>query len=170
MRITAGDEPDCPGNEAAGALGRDDFAGRWHVARKITDHRGGQSGAFDGQAVFTPDGRDRLIYREEGVLTLAQGGPLKAERTYLWQFAADVVTVSFEDGRPFHSFALRAHAAGSDHLCGRDLYQVVYDFALWPVWQAVWQVAGPAKDYVSHSAYQRVGVGLGEGEGGGGGG
>ena len=134
---------------------RDDFVGVWQVARVISDRRSGQAGRFAGQAVLTPRGADGLDYVETGSLRLGDGPAMAATRRYAWAFQAGLVQVSFDDGRPFHSFVPGVDGAGTDHLCGADLYCVSYGFADWPVWTAQWQVAGPRKDYTLESRYWR---------------
>lgn len=132
-----------------------DFAGCWQLARVISDRQIGQAGRFDGQAVLSPRGPDGLDYVETGLLRLGDGPALTATRRYVWDFQSEFVLVSFDDGRPFHSFQAGVSGAGTDHLCGADMYRVTYGFADWPVWTAVWQVEGPRKDYNLESLYWR---------------
>ena len=136
------------------ALTAADFQGVWALRRTIVDRRDGQNGTLAGQAVFMTTQPDHLTYEETGRLTLESGVTLEAQRRYQWVFAAGAVIVTFEDGRPFHSFTPEGHAAGTDHPCGDDFYTVRYDFTAWPVWRAVWTVKGPRKDYVSTSTYR----------------
>lgn len=116
-----------------------------------------------GEAVLTPEAMltggadDTLTYAEMGQLRLGGGPSMQAARRYRWVFGPDGVSVSFDDGRPFHAFVPQGHVAGTDHPCGADLYRVRYDFTRWPRWQAVWQVRGPRKEYVLVSDYARFG-------------
>lgn len=137
------------------ALGPGDFAGPWQVARVIDDRRAGQAGVFEGTARFSPNGAGRLRYAETGRLRMGGGVPMQADRVYLWRFDRGRVEVSFDDGRPFHGFALGG-VAGADHWCDPDAYRVAYDFSDFPRWRAVWTVTGPRKDYVMDSAYTRA--------------
>lgn len=132
-----------------------DFAGVWQLARVISDRLGGQTGRFDGQALLSPRGAGGLDYVETGRLRLGDGPVMTATRRYVWDFQAGLVQVSFDDGRPFHSFQPGVSGAGTDHLCGADVYRVTYGFADWPVWTAVWDVAGPRKAYTLNSRYWR---------------
>ena len=134
---------------------RADFAGVWQVLRQITDRRAGQGGQFSGQAALTPDGPSGLRYAETGQMQIGTGPALRATRRYLWLFDGALVTVQFDDGRPFHHFTAMGLAAGTDHLCGDDMYRVRYDFTLWPDWTACWEVSGPRKDYRLESRYWR---------------
>lgn len=131
-----------------------DFLGAWTLSRVIDDRRAGQAGAFEGRARFEPDG-EGLRYREEGTLTL-HGRAFPATRAYLWRAEGDAIAVRFADGRPFHRFRPEGRGAGTDHSCGADLYRVAYDFGRWPLWEAAWEVAGPAKDYGMRSRYARA--------------
>ena len=137
----------------------EDFAGAWQISRRIEDSLAGQTGRFEGEAVLTPDRPGGLTYREDGVLTLGAGPPMRATRVYLWSFApagGDAgVEVRFEDGRPFHAFIPEGQSDGTDHPCGADLYRVRYDFREWPLWEARWRVTGPRKAYEMTSLYHR---------------
>lgn len=137
-------------------LGRADFEGHWRLERQIDDRRAGQTGTFRGSANLRAAGEDALHYAEAGQMKLGQGPLMTAERRYHWQIAPDLVIVSFDDGRPFHSFRPEGTVAGTDHPCGEDFYTVRYDFSRWPRWEAIWTVRGPRKDYTSTSVYTRA--------------
>jgi hypothetical protein len=132
-----------------------DFLGSWRVERLIDDRRAGVQGRFDGTAAFADEGA-ALRYREEGTLRLGEGRAFAATRESLWRWDRDGVEVLFADGRPFHRFVPEARGAGTDHLCGRDLYRVVYDLSAWPRWSTRWEVQGPSKSYVLRTAYARA--------------
>lgn len=129
------------------------FEGEWRITRVIHDRTGGPEGRFAGVARFSIAGPD-LDYREEGELRLG-GAVFRATRAYRWVPGSAGVEVFFADGRFFHGFAWDSAAA--EHLCGADLYRVRYDFGRWPVWEAVWEVQGPRKDYVMRTQYARAG-------------
>jgi hypothetical protein len=126
--------------------------GRWRLAREIADRRG-PPGGFAGEALFAA-GPGGLIYREAGVLRLDGGPPMRAERGYLWRTEGGLVVVDFADGRPFHRFDPARARPEAEHPCGADLYRVAYDFTGWPVWRAVWDVAGPRKAYRMASVWR----------------
>ncbi|MDJ0860279.1 MAG: DUF6314 family protein [Dinoroseobacter sp.] len=128
-----------------------DFEGRWYVTRRIEDRRGPE-GRFEGAADFTRTA-DGLTYSETGQLS-AGGQSFAATRRYLWREASDQIEVLFEDGRPFHVFALNAQPSAA-HDCAPDRYDVAYDFRKWPTWRAVWDVHGPRKDYRMVTEYRR---------------
>ncbi|SER97233.1 hypothetical protein SAMN04490244_104220 [Tranquillimonas rosea] len=129
-----------------------DFAGRWRLTRRIEDRAAGTVATFAGRADFTPDGAG-LRYDEWGTLSMPGRAPMRAERRYLWRADPQGIAVLFADGRPFHVFD-PAGAATARHPCDPDIYDVRYDFAAWPAWQAVWHVTGPRKDYTLTSLYR----------------
>lgn len=136
-----------------------DFEGRWHLSRRIDDSAAGGTGVFEGIATLRPDTGGRgpgMIYEEAGELRLGGLPGLKATRRYLWRDAScGMVEVLFSDGRDFHRFNPRGGVVSAWHDCPPDLYEVSYNFILWPVWQSVWHVKGPRKDYVMVTDYRR---------------
>jgi hypothetical protein len=134
------------------ALTLTDFAGHWRLSRSIDDHRSGTTGVFEGTADFAPSDNG-LTYVEIGLLHLTGQQPLRAERRYLWTETEDGITITFADGRPFHSF--RPGAPEATHWCDLDTYDVIYDFAQWPIWRSTWTVSGPRKAYKMISTYTR---------------
>ncbi len=125
-----------------------DFLGAWHLDRTIA-HGDGTRATYTGEAVWQAEGTGAL-YIESGWLEIAGQGRFQAERRYRW---ASDLSVHFGDGRFFHQVPMQGGAAG--HWCDPDQYDVEYDFAAWPSWQAVWQVRGPRKDYKMISRYTR---------------
>lgn len=130
----------------------EDFAGRWHVTKRIVAAGAGAGqpeARFEGHAEWSLC-ESGLAYAERGRLWIAESAPMEAERHYLWQPG---LRVYFEDGRFFHtvpSMGGRAH-----HVCPPDDYVVDYTFHDWPVFQAVWHVRGPRKDYTMTTRYTR---------------
>ncbi|MBB3995370.1 hypothetical protein GGR95_003025 [Sulfitobacter undariae] len=125
-----------------------DFAGHWRFTRDVL-HGDGSSMQVTGVAQFEWQGDD-LAYLERGEMQLPSGPPLRTERRYLWQRG---MQVHFADGRFFHSVPPLGGKAA--HWCAPDDYRVSYDFELWPLWRSVWQVHGPAKDYVMTTTFTR---------------
>ncbi|MBW4708499.1 trigger factor [Roseobacter sp. YSTF-M11] len=125
-----------------------DFEGAWDLHRQII-HADGTTAMFQGVAVWTPEA-DGLIYRETGSLKMPQGAAMQSERQYRWAAGLDVY---FDDGRFFH--AVPARGGKATHWCDPDTYSVIYDFARWPVFTALWEVSGPRKSYSLHSHYSR---------------
>lgn len=127
-----------------------DFVGRWHIERDIEDQRAGAAGRMSGWAEIADDG----LYHEVGQLVFADQPPLQAERRYHWQAVPGAVEISFADGRPFHHLSLGRASANAEHLCAPDTYLVTYDFSAWPLWQSLWRVHGPRKDYQMTTRYR----------------
>lgn len=146
-------EPNQPSRRMPRSLAA--FEGRWTLVRTIR-HADGLEGRLEGTVTFTPAGPGRLVYDEDGVLTLGASEPLHATRRYLWREAGRQIEIAFADGRPFHALNLLAPAPSTVYLCDPDRYAVSYDFSAWPTWEATWQVEGPRKDYTMVSHYTIV--------------
>ncbi|MGB0507991.1 MAG: DUF6314 family protein [Pikeienuella sp.] len=135
------------------------FRGRWKMTRKIEDRRGPDA-VFTGVAEFTPLSDAVLAYREVGELSLGDS-VMTAERQYVWKFGQNgEISVDFSDGRYFHSFNPEQNLTQARHLCVDDIYDVQFEFDREnngvDVWQCIWRVAGPRKDYVSHTEFVRM--------------
>lgn len=122
------------------------FIGDWTLERRI-HHDGGAQAGFQGHASWRaqPGG---ALYTERGSLEM-NGQAFDAERRYVWD---DALRVFFDDGRFFHRVPPTGGTAA--HWCDPDQYEVRYDFANWPDWEAVWRVRGPRKDYVMTTRYR----------------
>lgn len=129
-----------------------DFEGCWHMTRRIVQAEGPEA-RLDGVATWraVPDG---LICDEVGRLQIGAQPAVEARRSYLWR---EDLSVWFEDGRFFHQVPLRGGETG--HWCAPDQYDGYYTFDSWPVWQVVWTVKGPRKDYVMRTDYRRAAAG-----------
>lgn len=136
------------GQNTAAARVLEDFAGAWHLAKRI-ENAIGPDGRFEGAATWEPDGAG-LLYRESGRLWVGDGAPLEAERCYLWRPGLEVY---FDDGRFFHSVPPMGGEAR--HHCPPDDYAVEYHFGDWPAFETIWQVTGPRKSYVMTARYTR---------------
>ena len=137
------------------------FVGSWRLSRVIVDHRAGKDMLFHGTAEFIRRS-DGLVYFETGHWTKSDWGAMFATRRYLWQEEDGRIAVLYEDGRPFHSFALSTDGQShGGHDCAPDRYDVTYRFHLPERWEAEWRVTGPAKDYTSRTHYEHGAVGGG---------
>ncbi|WP_372425159.1 DUF6314 family protein [Salinarimonas chemoclinalis] len=134
------------------------LAGDWVIDRVVEG-----LATLHGSARFAPTRAGALAYAESGTLTLAGGGRLRAERRYVFRAASGGFDVLFDETpeRLFHSIlpvpqgdALVGRAA---HLCGADTYESTYRFEPDGGMRIVHRVRGPAKDYVSRTAYRREG-------------
>lgn len=132
-----------------------DFRGTWQIQRMVLDRRMASEGRFEGLAWITPE-ESWTLYEERGQLSFPNQPSMTATRRYRWTNGAEgEIVVKFDDGRPFHRFALTG-TSGATHLCDPDTYVVSYDFRRWPVWSATWEVSGPRKDYRMTSHYARM--------------
>ncbi|QPF92636.1 DUF6314 family protein [Bradyrhizobium commune] len=134
------------------------FVGSWSFDRVIE----GQA-TMRGIAVFTPLDTERLVYREQGDLTLANGTALQAEREYIFASRDGGFEVFFKENPPrlFHvislSASLRGEPSGSaGHLCNRDYYQSTYSFLADGRFVIRHVVSGPRKDYTMVTTYTRL--------------
>lgn len=133
------------------------LSGRWEIRRRIEP-----AGALEGLAVFAPEGRGGLDYRERGELRLADGFTAAAERRYFYRARPAGFAVFFA-GRPprlFHAVDLAADGQGrlcgrARHLCGADLYLTGYLFLPDGRFVIRHRVRGPRKAYRMTTWYRR---------------
>jgi hypothetical protein len=144
---------------AGDALSR--LRGRWVFDRTIEGH-----GAMTGLAIFTPIAGQGLHYREEGMLRLANGAELAAEREYVYAPRENGFAVLFRENPPrlFHEVALVSGSDGewrgeADHACGKDLYRSSYHFLPDGRFIVRHAVTGPRKDYTIVTAFAREAAG-----------
>ena len=128
------------------------FLGRWSLARTIRESGG--VATLEGEVNLSQK-EGGMLYREAGVLTLANGSSLEARQSYLWEIVGSNIEVLFSDGRAFHSFEPGV-TRDVHHDCAPDLYQGCYDWSAWPQWRLTWQVTGPRKSYHSESIFTRL--------------
>ena len=126
------------------------LVGQWALVRQIR-HADGRKISLTGKAVFTRSG-SRLIQDESGELRLDDQA-LEARQRLVWKQDGSLLRVHFADMRPFHEFPLGNANPEAIHVCPPDRYHVAYNFAHWPIWENVWTVTGPRKDYVMNSTY-----------------
>jgi len=130
------------------------LAGRWHLTRRISDHRGWASGRFTGEAAFMPFGGG-LRYDERGSLTMG-GRRHPATRAYVYSFDTPrQAEVWFDGGGYFHSLDLGEGRWRVRHACADDLYEGAFRVHRGDAWTAVWRVSGPRKSYVIRTRYDR---------------
>ncbi len=126
--------------------------GTWRLNRTIDDRRSAARGSFDGWATLTMagDGRGHCAavarYDEEGDLHVGTS-VVRARRSLEYVAREAMVMVCFVGGRHFVDLDLGAGAWNSDHLCGRDRYEIATVVLSPNVVEERWRVRGPAKDY-----------------------
>lgn len=150
------------------------FAGAWQITRRIEDQYASQVITGSGQGVFAPDPEvpGGMIYDESLQMQFPNGNPgqapgqvpgqarskaaMQATRRYLWHPQPEGAQVLFSDGRPFHTVSFADKTPQDRHYCDPDIYDVTYDFRVWPCWSAVWTVQGPKKRYRMESQFIRL--------------
>jgi hypothetical protein len=149
-------------------MGKDVFdrlAGVWSIDRSIEP-----GGRFEGQALFRPDGPDRLAYQEKGDMILADGSRFEATRRYVYDWIGNWIqgriVVRFDDGPNRGNVFLKLDLRSADdaaepieardsHLCGEDVYDATYRFVDAGRFEFTCRVHGPRKDYVLRTVYSR---------------
>ena len=127
-----------------------DLLGSWALVREVDDRLAGERRDVVGTATLALETPDRVRWHEEGTMTWP-GHVVPVTRTLYIDRIVDrnesEWDVSFEDGRPFHPWTVGEPV---DHPCGRDHYHGLLATNGDPAthWTVVWDVSGPAKDYV----------------------
>ncbi len=143
----------------------DNLAGSWTLDREIT----GQ-GHLTGRVEFTPIEGGRLQYQEKGVLRLEQDGPpgereqYDVERRYVYESRDDALLIHYDDpyrkNEIMHELRFTRHEDGyiasHSHHCGRDRYDLTFQFNGVNVIKIHYTVNGPHKDYKMESVLTRV--------------
>jgi hypothetical protein len=137
------------------------LAGRWELSRTLEPGLGTASGT----ATFTPDGADRLHYREDVELRLATGYSGTGYREYRYELEGRRIRVRLADGVTMHVLDLGGPGgpgastgspeAGDVHHCRADDYLGVYRFGPGERFSVEMTVTGPAKDYRILTGYHR---------------
>jgi uncharacterized protein DUF6314 len=122
-----------------------DLLGTWSLTRTVDDHRAGERRDVVGTAELTEVGDGRVRWAESGTMTWP-GHAVPVSRTLYVVLEDDAWFVCFEDGRPFHPWAV-GHQV--DHPCAPDHYRGLIETVDEPVtsWTVTWDAAGPEKDY-----------------------
>jgi dimethylaniline monooxygenase (N-oxide forming) len=156
---------DDPPLAAVPVLGRRVLAllsGHWAIERRIEP-----GGHFTGTASFTRRSADSLLYRESGRILLDNGTVLAGENSYVYALRDGDIEVSFASGpsRGVHFIDVALPADQPDtlpvisadrHLCRLDTYDARFRMETPDAFTMTYDVRGPAKGYVSRSAYRRL--------------
>ena len=139
--------------------------GRWAIERQIEP-----GGHFKGTATFARRSADSLLYRESGQLVLDSGAALHGENSYVYTVRRNGdIEISFNDGvnkgEHFIDFLLPDDQADrlpivctDRHRCRLDIYDATFRIESPALFTLTYVVRGPAKAYVSRSAYRRLDV------------
>ena len=122
-----------------------DLLGTWTLTRVVDDRRAGERREVVGTTELTEVSPGRVRWTEAGTMTWA-GHTVPVSRTLYVVRGDDGWWVHFEDGRPFHPWAV-GHQV--DHPCAPDHYSGLIETEGEPVasWKVTWDAVGPEKDY-----------------------
>jgi hypothetical protein len=122
-----------------------DLLGTWTMTRVVDDHREGERREVVGTAELAEVSAGRVRWSEEGTMTWP-GHSVLVSRTLYVVREKDGWFVRFEDGRPFHPWAIGRQV---DHPCAPDHYRGLIEVAPAPdlSWTVTWDAVGPEKDY-----------------------
>lgn len=128
-----------------------DLLGTWALTRVVVDRRTGERRDVVGTATLVAESADRVRWSETGTMTWP-GHAVEVQRTLYVDRDGEGWLVRFEDGRPFHLWAVGADV---DHACAPDHYRGRIDLAPGSgrSWTVTWEAAGPHKDYRMETAY-----------------
>ena len=123
-----------------------DLLGTWSLTRVVDDHRSGERRDVVGTAELVAVDVGRVRWTEAGTMSWP-GHSVPVSRTlYVVREPDDRWWVRFEDGRPFHPWAV-GHQV--EHPCAPDHYRGLVVATGEPVatWTVTWDAVGPEKDY-----------------------
>ena len=119
-----------------------DLLGTWTLTRLVDDHRAGERREVVGTAELSEVADGLVRWTESGTMTWA-GHAVPVSRTLRVVRDDDGWFVHFEDGRPFHPWAIGRQV---DHPCAPDHYRGLIEVADGS-WTVTWDAVGPEKDY-----------------------
>ena len=137
----------------------DGLAGMWDLDRTIEG-----KATMVGSAEFRLLETDRLKFREEGRIRLADGQAFDGHREYVFERSPGGFSVLFVENplRLFHSIAIvregDALIGSAGHLCVADQYDSRYTFLADGSFVIEHTVNGPRKDYQSRTVFTRRGA------------
>lgn len=112
------------------------FEGKWLFKRTIyNNNKESTYGIADGVAYFTSADKEKLIYNEEGKLSLiSTGQQFTFSRSFIYVFEGDQVEILFNDGanlgQLYQSYKLDANSkvliSNAQHICKDDAYNGIY--------------------------------------------
>ena len=155
------------------------LSGQWHVRKEMFYARGGKDATFAGDAAFEAldDGQRHLLYKEDGIMTLADQRRLTASRRLIYDFepvgdCPNRICIYFDealsrdrgavlrDARYFHDLWLPADPTASpppfNHPCGPDVYTGTLSLESADTFVLDWRVDGPRKSGVQTFQYRRA--------------
>ena len=133
------------------------FEGNWFFERTIfyyNDER--PYGVANGIANFTPVDKKKLIYKEEGKLSLtASGQNFPFSRSFIYAFDGDQLEILFNDGANFGQLYQRYSldinnsvlTSSDQHFCKDDCYNGIYSIISSTEYKLETLIKGPMKEF-----------------------
>ena len=132
------------------------MAGTWHLDRTISE-----GSAFQGLAhIRTTDVRGVYGYHEEGSF-IHNAASQDAYRDYLYKVKGQTLDILFADPHREDQLYVSLDFAGTKiahdtHLCGDDIYAVIFEIINGDHFLTETMVSGPEKDYRMITHYKRL--------------
>jgi len=132
------------------------MAGTWHLDRAISE-----GVSFQGLAhIRTTDVRNVYGYHEEGSF-IHNATSQDAYRDYLYKVKGQTLDILFADPHRTDQLYVSLDFAGTKiahdtHVCGDDIYAVVFEIINGDHFLTETMVSGPEKDYRMISHYKRL--------------
>jgi hypothetical protein len=135
-----------------------DLPGKWSLHRDIPGY-----GQIKGQVEFSELTENRLVYHEEGSLSLETGQTLSTSRSYIYELVDDKIIILYNDptrqGDVLHELVFisqeDAFVSRHCHTCALDTYDLIFRFGVNRNIEMFYQIKGPKKDYTLQSLLTR---------------
>lgn len=132
------------------------FEGSWLFERKIfycNDER--LYGVANGIAYFTSVDKNKLIYKEEGKLSLTSGQKFPFLRSFMYVFDKDQLNVFFNDGdnsgKLYQRYSVDVNnsvlMSSVQHICKDDYYNGIYSIMSSTEYKLETLIKGPKKEF-----------------------
>lgn len=145
------------GKIASGTALKQYFEGNWSFKRMIFCSSCEEPFAeADGHACFSAVGKEKLVYKEEGKLSLRSSGQtFPFSRSFIYLFGADQLEVYFNDGsnsdRLYQRYLLDSGnnmlSPGALHICRDDCYNGIYSLLSPVEYKLATSIKGPKKEF-----------------------
>jgi hypothetical protein len=133
------------------------FEGNWIFERMIFDYNNERRyGVANGIANFTPVDKKKLIYNEEGKLSLvASGQEFPFFRSFVYVFDGDQLEMFFNDGansgQLYQHYSLDINnsvlTSSVQHICQDDYYNGIYSIISSTEYKLETLIKGPRKEF-----------------------
>lgn len=145
---------------------KDYFEGKWFFQRTIfyyNDER--PYGTANGIACFTPVDKKRLVYKEEGKLSLtASGQEFAFSRSFIYAFDEEQLDIFFNDGansgQLYQVYGLDLTnsilAPSVQHSCRDDCYNGIFSIISPTEYKLETSIKGPMKEFVIETYARKI--------------